>query len=175
MESSGNVVEDNIPLLDAMMGDLQNQKGAYGLSAYWVNYSKRVCRELNRSSLKDFRSNSKILKGYGETLLHDPMDLVSGNNWKERVLSLILDLSVVKKYIRCPYISIIKQYSNEASYYKGLYYNNVFGAWFKEFLAKYKLPYTLGESPNDVVRLGETDIATNYLKMFLRVQNFQQR
>jgi putative sugar O-methyltransferase len=175
MGSDCNAIEDCLPLLDEMMEDLRKQRGVYRISEYWERYSKRVCNELGKNSLRDFRSNARILKGYGDVLLHDPMDLACQNNWKERVHSLIVNLNFVKTHIRHPYLSRIKELTNEASHYKSLYYDKIFGSWFKEFSSKYELPYTMGESPNNVVRINEEEVSTNYLKMFLRVHNFQQR
>lgn len=61
---ASSVVRDDVELLEMMITDSIRQSGIWQPKARWRRYAERISHELNRSGLKDFRTNQVILKGY---------------------------------------------------------------------------------------------------------------
>jgi putative sugar O-methyltransferase len=58
-------VADDPDLLRLMMNDAERSSALWQPTAYWRGYSERIRRELASSGLAGFRTNQRLLKGFG--------------------------------------------------------------------------------------------------------------
>ena len=63
---------DNPELLALLMRDAANAPGVWRPKARWHDYAVRIADEIERSGLKDFRTNYRLLKGFSEGGIPSP-------------------------------------------------------------------------------------------------------
>ena len=141
---------------------------------YWTKYCERTAHAIRKDGVETFRSNSRISKGYADTVVMDPFDLVSNDSLKKKVHKLIRDNPTVKKYLLGPYIKLSESQYREAQMYRNLYFTNILGEWFDKFSKKHSLPDTLVGEPQDIVTINEQKIGLSYLSSYLRIYNYSK-
>ncbi len=167
-------MKNNTPLLNMMLEDQLKEQDVYRPCAYWKEYSSRTANAIRSDGIENFRSNSRIGKGYADTALMDPFDLLSNMSWKHKIHKRVRTSSPVKKYLIDPYIKQNKRYFQEAQKYRDLYYTNILGEWFAQFSTEHDLPDTLIGNPQNVVSIDGQKIGLVYLTSFLRIHNYSK-
>jgi len=167
-------MQNNTNLLDVMLEDQMKAQDLYKPCAYWEGYSLRTANAIRADGIETFRGNSRIGKGYADTALMDPFDLLSNMSWKHKVHRLIRNSQPFKKYFVDPYIKQINSTFKRSQQYKDLYYTHILGEWFAEFSKQHDLPDTLVGNPLDVVSINGHKIGLSYLVSFLRVHNYSK-
>lgn len=166
-------MKDDFNLLELMTKEQDNQKGIYRISPYWQSYKERVTKALYEDGLVSFRSNSRIGKGYADTLEIDPAHTIS-NNFKGYAYSMLLQSKIVRRYLFKPFQDLIYYHSKEAQYYRNLYREIILKEWFLEFKNSYELPNTVIADPGRVTNIDGHTIGDSYLNTFVRIHNFSQ-
>ncbi len=166
-------MQNNTELLHAMLDDQNRAQAVYRPGPYWAQYSKRTADAILKDGIETFRSNSKIGKGYADTVLKDPFELYTKDSLKHKVHKLIRNNVAVQKYFIDPYRKQNLRHFREFQKYRDLYYTHILGDWFEEFCALHpSLPETLIGQPGDVVHLNGRKIGLAYLISFLRIHNY---
>ena len=167
-------MQNDPQLLDMMLQDQFKQKGLYHPGPYWKGYSSRVEMAIRSEGLQNFRANNRIGKGFADTLLINPFDLLSSDSWKTMVYKRIVGFPIIKRYIVGPYIKLNEFHFQQAQRYKNLYYTNTLENWFSLFSKQYSLPDTLVGNPQDTISINNYKIGRSYLASFIRVHNFSK-
>lgn len=167
-------MQDDLKLLDMMVKDQLNQRDMYRPGPYWKRYSSRITKAIHADGLQDFRSNSRIGKGYTDTVLMNPFDLSALDSLKSKVYKRIVEFPSFKRHFVNPYIRHIEKRFQQTQKYKDSYYTNMLGDWFSQFSKKYSLPDTLIEKPQDTISIHNYRIGMNYLTSFLRIHNYSK-
>jgi len=168
------LVQDDYELLAAMLQVQDRQKAIYQPGRYWESYKRRITSALYENKLSGFRSNSRIGKGYADTLEIDP-SYKMGDNWKGRIYQSLLKSHLAKRYLFRPFQDLITHHSNEAKVYRTLYEKEKLEEWFIKFRERFVLPDTLIEEPGRVSILAGQKIGYSYLKAFLGIHNYAQK
>jgi putative sugar O-methyltransferase len=165
-------MKQDIQLLDFMMEDQIKQKGIYSSSTYWQGYAKRMEYAIRNEGLDNFRANTRISKGYGDSMVINPLDLLPLDSFKSRLY---------KKIVQFPYFykSVIESFAahnnnlfSQMQKYKNLYYSHTLGEWFLKFSNTYSLPETLIGNPQRCVSINNYKIGESYLSVFFKIYNF---
>lgn len=167
-------MQNDPKLLDMMLHDQLKQKGLYHPGPYWKGYASRTAKAIRSDGVEHFRGNSRIGKGYADTVLMDPFDLSPLDSWKSYIYSRIVQLPVFKRYFVDPYIKHNEWHFQQTQNYKNLYYTNILGSWFSQFSKLYSLPDTLVGNPQDTISINNYKIGRSYLATFLRVHNYSK-
>ena len=167
-------MQNDPQLLDMMLQDQFKQKGLYHPGPYWKGYSSRVERAIRSEGLQNFRANNRIGKGFADTLLINPFDLLSSDSWKTKAYKRIVGFPIFKRYVAGPYIKLSEFNFQQAQKYKNLYYANTLGNWFSLFSKQYSLPETLVGNPQDTISINNYKIGRSYLTSFIRAYNYSK-
>ena len=167
-------VQDDAELLDMMLEDLDAQKDLYRPGPYWSGYVLRTEKAIHSDGLVDFRSNSRIGKGYADTVLINPLDLSTLDSWKSRLYHRITQVSPFKRRFVDPYLKHNELHFQQTQKYRDLYFTELLADWFSEFIEKYDLPETLIGNPQDIVSIKGHRIGRSYLGAFLRIHNYSK-
>lgn len=157
-ETRKTIMRNDLKLLDMMPQDQFSQKGLYCPVPYWKNYTSRTAYAIRSDGLQNFRANSRIGKGYADTSLINPFDLLPPDSWKTKIYYRILGVPLFKRYFVDPYITLIEVHYQQTERYKDLYYTNTLGSWFKKFSEQYSLPDTLVGNPQNTVSINNYKI-----------------
>lgn len=168
-------MQDDTKLLNMMLEDQFNQKGLYHPGPYWEVYSSRTEKAIRADGLQNFRANSRIGKGYADTILMNPFDLSSLDSWKSKIYKKFIRLPLFKRYFIDPYVKHNEWHFQQTQRYKDLYYTNILGNWFSHFSKQYNtLPDTLVGNPQDKISIDNYRIGRSYLDSFLRIYNYSK-
>ena len=166
-------MQNELELLHLMLEDMECQKGIYHPGPFWKGYSIRTSQAIKRDGLENFRSNSRIGKGYADISITDPLDLLPLNSWKSFLLRQIRSFpgfkSLIKRYDR-----INRKHIDQVQHYKSLYFSNVLGNWFRDLLNKYGLPDTLVGHPQQTLFINTIEIGEIYLRMFAWIDEYSR-
>ena len=113
-------MQNELELLHLMLEDMECQKGIYHPGPFWKGYSIRTSQAIKRDGLENFRSNSRIGKGYADISITDPLDLLPLNSWKSFLLRQIRRFPVFKSLIK-RYDRINRKHIDQVQNYKSLY------------------------------------------------------
>ena len=142
-------MQNDVELLDMMVQDQLNQKGLYQPGPYWKGYSSRTAKAIRSDGLLNFRANSRIGKGYADSILVNPFDLSTLDSWKSKIHKRISEFTLFKRHFVDPYVKLNEKHVQKTQRYKSLYCTNILGEWFSQFSKKYTLPDTLVGNPQD--------------------------
>jgi len=167
-------MHNDLQLLDMMLQDQFNQKGLYHPGPYWKEYSSRTEKAIRSEGLQNFRASNRIGKGFADTLLVNPFDLLSSDSWKTKAYKRIVGFPIFKRYVAGPYIKLNEFHFQQAQGYKNLHYTNTLGNWFSLFSKQYSLPDTLVGNPQDTISINNYKIGRSYLTSFIRAYNYSK-
>jgi len=104
-------MQNDVELLDIMLKDQLNQKDLYHPSPYWKGYSSRTAKAIRSDGLQNFRTNSRIGKGYADTVLMNPFDRSSLDSWMSKIIKSIIQLPFFSRRFIDPFVKLIKMQS----------------------------------------------------------------
>ena len=90
-------VADDPALLRLMMDDGEQSSTLWQPTAYWRGYSERISRELACSGLASFRTNQRLLKGFGSGGVPEPA--LPSSAWKRLVWYTLEELPGVRQLL----------------------------------------------------------------------------
>ena len=163
------MIHNNYKLLKKIIADEKQVETVYKPSEYWRDYSIRTTKSILKFGLSDFRSKAQILKGFGDVLVENPIDVFSGDSFKERILLKILNNNLFKKYFLSQYLNFIKIRNKEYLTYRNLYCEKLLKEWFDKFLKKHHLPPTFVGRPSNYLLYNKKKIGISYLTAFSRI------
>jgi putative sugar O-methyltransferase len=158
-------MQNELDLLDIMLEDMECQDGIYQPGPFWKGYSIRTSQAIKRDGLENFRSNSRIGKGYADVSITDPLDLLPFYSWKSFLLRQTRRLPVFKTLIK-RYNRINRKHIDQNQHHKSLYFSSTLGDWFSDLRNKYDLPNTLAGDPDQTLFINKIEIGEAYLRMF---------
>ena len=160
-----NIMQNDAKLLDMMLKDQLNQKDLFKPGPYWKEYSSRTAKAIRSDGLQNFRANHRIGKGYADTILMNPFDLSSFDSWKSKIYKSIIEFPFFKRHFIDPYIKHNEWHFQQVQRYKDLYYTNILGNWFSEFLDQHNpLPDTLVGNPQNTISINNYKIVLTPIK-----------
>ncbi|MEP0943144.1 MAG: putative sugar O-methyltransferase [Rhizobiaceae bacterium] len=65
-------MENDVPLLKAMMSDMALQKSIYQPGPYWQKYADKKYAYILENGISEFRKDTFISKGFGDSPINDP-------------------------------------------------------------------------------------------------------
>jgi len=166
-------MQDEPELLAAMIEDLLENAGIYKPGPFWEQYARRTRQAIECDGLADFRSNSRIGKGYADTAIVDPLDLLPIYHWKTRLLKQTRRLPVLKSLIK-RYDRLNKKHLEQLQTFKSLYYTSTLESWLKDLLTKFELPDTLFGNPQQTLTIGGITIGEIYLRIFAWISDYSK-
>ena len=90
-------IENNTALLDLLLKHSEKSSDLWRPTNYWRPYCERICKELRKSGLDDFRQNQRILKGYASGGLLTPVKPVA--SWKRFIWNSTENLPIVRRIV----------------------------------------------------------------------------
>lgn len=87
-------VKDNPLLLKTLLEDSTQETSLWRPASYWYPYSQRIHNELNKVGLENFRTNQRILKGFGHGGIMQPAKPRA--TWKRFIWDTVENLPLVK-------------------------------------------------------------------------------
>lgn len=103
-------ITNNTELLDLLQEDSNKSTGLWQPTSYWKPYCRRICSEIKKSGLDNFRVNQLILKGYGSG--GPIMPVKSNTPWKRFIWESIEKLPLFNRSID-RYKKIIRVYHRQ--------------------------------------------------------------
>lgn len=167
-------MQDDIELLYIMLKDQLNQKGLYHPGPYWKGYSSRIAKAIGSEGLQNFRNNSRIGKGYADTVVMNPFDLSSLDSWKSKIYKGIIQLPFFSRRFIDPFVQLNERHFRQTQHYKNLYYTTIHGDWFSQFSKQHHLPDTLIGNPQNRISINNYEMGESYLASFIRVYNYSK-
>jgi len=167
-------MNDDLQLLEIMLRDQRNQKGLYLPGPYWQQNSARVVDAIRRKGTQNFRAESSISKGYADSVVLDPFELLYVGGLKSRVYKTIVDSQIFRRYFATKYLANTGKHFRKSQEYRDLYFSEILGDWFSQFSTRYSLPETLIGNPQNTIAIRGKKMGGNYLDAFLRVHNYSE-
>lgn len=167
-------IQNNSKLFEILISDQKNQNKIYLHGPFWEKYHLRIVKSIRADGIKSFRSNASIGKGFADTLVSDPFELLTDVSFKSKFLKKIIKNSFLSKYVFSFYIRKIKSLSNEKIFFRNQFFNLKHGEWFKNLKKTYNLPNACLENPSDVINLCGETIGKSYFDSYVRIYNFSQ-
>tara|TARA_S200000501_G_C20754630_1_gene713259 strand:- start:105 stop:1151 length:1047 start_codon:yes stop_codon:yes gene_type:complete len=167
-------MQNDVELLDLMLKDQLKQKGLYHPGPYWKGYSSRIAKAIRSEGLQNFRTNSRIGKGYADTVVMNPFDLSSLDSWKSKIHKSIIQLPFFSRRFIDPFVQLNERHFRQTQRYKSLYYTNIYGDWFSQFSKQHSLPDTLVGNPQNRISINNYEMGESYLASFIRVYNYSK-
>jgi len=151
------VIENNTKLLNMMLKDQLNQEELYQPGPYWKGYVTRITKAIYVDGLHNFRANSRIGKGFADTIVINPFDLLSLDSWKSKIYKKIVQIPLFKRYFLLHTLNILNGIQAKLKNIKIFIWQMVFTVLKTVFFTCNN--YELGRS---------------YLVSFLRVHNYSK-
>ena len=123
-------MQNDIELLDLLVGDQVSQKDVYHAGPYWKPYGDRSIGPIRTYGIDKFRGSRAISKGFGEGGHVDPFDPMLLTSLKGKIFSRILNLPLVRKNFTDPHQNSIQSLWRDNQNYRKLYYSQLLGDWF---------------------------------------------
>ncbi|MDL5246317.1 putative sugar O-methyltransferase [Leptospira weilii] len=170
-------ISNDNALLSILIEDQKSQADdLYKPGPYWSKYSTRICQEIKKSDIQNFRSNVNIGKGYADIINKDPFELVKNpGNLKEKIISKIPNLPIIKRYVTSNYLQYIESYLSSMLSYRSKYYSLIYGSIIKDFTSRLEtIDYCIG-NPNNVISYDGHKIGKSYFDAILRLSGFEKK
>lgn len=166
-------MNNNEPLLKIMIEDQSFQDNLYRPGPYWQPYQDRIVQAIFDDGLNNFRSNVKIMKGFGAVYSTDPENYWIPNRIQTKIKKFLMKVPPFNKVFH-EYKTALASSVNRGRQLDIACYGLEYGAWLRKVRSQYDFPVTTNGGCVDVLNLDGWEISIGYANQFMRIFNCEK-
>lgn len=163
-------IKDDPALLDRLVGDQRAASGLFAAGAYWSEYTERIVEEIRLSGIGEFRRNTRIGKGFTDTLQRSPMDTRLRKSRTFRFHQLVAALPLVRRHVLSHYERLIRNVQTEAIQHEGALLQLKGRAMMEKHAALLRTLDTVAGGSDHAMEIDGRPIALAYLRQLGRLE-----